>query len=61
MLQSEEDDSGSDSEGEDGSDNNEEDYEYEETYTLTEWFPPDYWRSKLEDARKMAHDDDHSG
>ena len=54
MLQSEEDDSGSDSNGEDASDDNEEDYEYEETYTLTEWFPPDYWRSKLEDARKMS-------
>jgi hypothetical protein len=22
-------------------------YEYEESYTLTEWFPPDFWRSKL--------------
>jgi len=54
LLQSEEDASGTDSEGEDGSDDNDEDYEYEETYTLTEWFPPDYWRSKLEDAKKMS-------
>jgi len=22
-------------------------YEYEESYTLTEWYPPDFWRSKL--------------
>ena len=30
------------------------DYEYEETYTLTEWFPPDFWRSKLDDAKKIS-------
>ena len=29
-------------------------YEYEETYTLTEWFPPDYWRSQLETAKQSS-------
>ena len=40
--------SGDDSEGSD--------YEYEETetYTLTEWFPPDFWRSKLDSARQVS-------
>ena len=40
--------SGADSEGSD--------YEYEETetYTLTEWFPPDFWRSKLDSARQVS-------
>jgi len=39
-----------------GSSENEDssEYEYEETYTLTEWFPPDYWRSKLKSAKQMS-------
>lgn len=37
-----------------GSDSGSSDYEFEETYTLTEWFPPDFWRSKLDDAKRMS-------
>lgn len=28
--------------------------EYEETFTLKEWFPPDYWRSKISDVKEMS-------
>ena len=33
-----------------GGESDDSDYEFEETetYTLTEWFPPDFWRSKLD-------------
>lgn len=44
----------SDSDSPGGSESAGSDYEYEETYTLTEWFPPDFWRSKLDDAKKMS-------
>lgn len=30
------------------------DYEYEETFTLREWFPPDFWRSKISDVKEMS-------
>lgn len=63
-MKSEEDSNMGSSENEDSSE-----YEYEETYTLTEWFPPDYWRSKLKSAKQMSisapsnreniNDDDH--
>ena len=53
FYQSEEDDSGdTDDSAEEAGDDSE--YEYEETYTLTEWFPPDFWRSKLESAKQMS-------
>ena len=52
ILQSEEDESGDNDDIEDADDDSE--YEYEETYTLTEWFPPDFWRSKLESAKQMS-------
>lgn len=29
-------------------------YEYEETFTLKEWFPPDFWRSKVPDVKEMS-------
>ena len=63
-MKSEDDSNMGSSENEDSSE-----YEYEETYTLTEWFPPDYWRSKLKSAKQMSisapsnreniNDDDH--
>jgi len=28
-------------------------YEYEESYTLTEWFPPDFWRSGVKVAESV--------
>lgn len=28
-------------------------YEYEESYTLTEWYPPDFWRSKLSQPEQV--------
>jgi len=28
-------------------------YEYEESYTLTEWFPPDFWRSGVKSAEDV--------
>ena len=37
-----------------GVETDEDDYEVEETYTLTEWFPPDFWRSKLEESTKQV-------
>ena len=37
-----------------GEESEEDDYEVEETYTLTEWFPPDFWRSKLESAQQAS-------
>merc|ERR1712227_605418 len=51
-VKSEEDESGDNDDVEDADDDSE--YEYEETYTLTEWFPPDFWRSKLESAKQMS-------
>ena len=39
-----------------GGETDEDDYEFEETetYTLTEWFPPDFWKSKLESAKQVS-------
>jgi len=37
-----------------GEESDDDDYEMEETYTLTEWFPPDFWRSKLESAKQAS-------
>ena len=51
LLQEEASDSESGSQDESGSGS---DYEYEETYSLSQWFPPDFWRSKLDDAMKMS-------
>lgn len=42
---------GSDGMESDESDGSSSEWEYEETYTLTEWYPPDFWRSNL-----TAHD-----
>merc|ERR1711892_260787 len=46
--------------GSDDSDENSEydssssEYEYEESYTLTEWYPPDFWRSKLSQPEEVV-------
>ena len=39
-----------------GAESDDSDYEFEETetYTLTEWFPPDFWRSKLDSAKQVS-------
>ena len=39
-----------------GAESSDSDYEFEETetYTLTEWFPPDFWRSKLDSAKQVS-------
>jgi len=39
-----------------GDETDEDDFEFEETetYTLTEWFPPDFWKSKLESAKQVS-------
>ena len=47
---------GGDGEGSSGAESEDSDYEFEETetYTLTEWFPPDFWRSKLDSAKQVS-------
>ena len=45
-----------DGDGSSGAESDGSDYEFEETetYTLTEWFPPDFWRSKLDSAKQVS-------
>merc|ERR1711971_475816 len=35
----------------------EEEWEWEETYTYTEWFPPDFWKAKLNQAKPVMKTD----
>jgi len=35
----------------------EDEWEWEETYTYTEWFPPDFWKAKLNQAKPVMKTD----
>jgi len=59
METSEEDEDSSDSmdDDEEDDDEEEEEWEWEETYTYTEWFPPDFWKAKLSQAKPVMKTD----
>jgi len=40
-----------------GEDEEEDEWEWEETYTYTEWFPPDFWKAKLNQPKPVMKTD----